>query len=74
MTVRELLQMLLDHALDGRGSSEEALVQCDGGLREISSVETRIEGTGQDNPSLFVLVVADGPSETVEASSYSPHV
>lgn len=73
MTVRELLQQLLDHALDGRGSGEDVLVQCEDGLREIESVDVRIAETGQATPDLFVLVVADGPSPMVEASAYSPY-
>jgi hypothetical protein len=72
MTVRELLQLLLDHALDGRGGSEEALVDCDGTLRAVANVETRIAQMNQAMPDLFVLVVADGPSPTPVATAITP--
>jgi hypothetical protein len=69
MKIRELLQRLLDHAIDGRGGDEPVLIRCDRGLFAIASVETHIaETAGNDGNELFVLVVADGPSETVEAS------
>ncbi|MGN6200038.1 hypothetical protein [Humibacter sp.] len=73
MNVRDLLQRLLDHALDGKGVNERVLIRCDGELREIATVETRVAETGNVTPDLFVLVVADGPSETAEASAYSPY-
>lgn len=69
MNVRDLLQRLLDHALDGKGTDESVLIRCDGTLREIAAVQTRVAETDQANPDLFILVVADGPSTTVEASA-----
>lgn len=72
MTVRELLRRLLDHALDGRGAHETVLIQCDGELREISEVRTGVTETGQDTPDLFILVVADGPSDLPVASAITP--
>ena len=72
MTVRELLQRLLDHALDGRGASEQVLVRCDGQLLTVESVQTRVSETGQDTPDLFVLVVADGPSDIAVDSAIIP--
>ncbi|HVX07269.1 hypothetical protein [Humibacter sp.] len=69
MTVRELLQRLLDHALDGKGVTESVLIHCDGELREIAAVETRVAEIDQANPDLFVLVVADGTSGTVETTA-----
>ena len=62
MTVRELLQRLLDHVFDGRGALEPVLVRCDGELRRIAEVQVRVS----DAPGLFVLMVADGPSPVSE--------
>ncbi len=70
MNVRELLQNLLDHALDGRGAEETVLIRCDGQLRTVSGIETRVAETGSDErPNLFILIVADGPSDTQETSA-----
>jgi hypothetical protein len=70
MTVRELLQRLLDHALDGRGASEDVLVKCDGQLRTIAAVQARLAETEPEQPNdLFVLVVADGPADVQQPSS-----
>jgi hypothetical protein len=69
MKIRELLRRLLDHAIDGRGGDEPVLIRCDGRLFTIASVETHIaDSADHDGNELFVLVVADGPSVTVEAS------
>jgi hypothetical protein len=68
MKIRELLHRLLDHAIDGRGGDEPVLIRCANGLFTIASVETHIADSADDGNELFVLVVADGPSATVEAS------
>lgn len=73
MNVRDLLQRLLDHAIDGKGASEPVLIRCDGELRTIAAVQTQVAETGQDTPDLFILVVADGPSDLTVTSAYSPY-
>lgn len=69
MNVRELLHRLIDHATDGKGATEPVLIRCDGHLREVASVETRI---AEQPNGLFVLVVADGPSAVVAESAITP--
>jgi hypothetical protein len=61
MDVRELLERLESHALDGRGLDEEVLVEFEGRRRYIEDVETRLLPNGHDRPMpTFVLIVADG--------------
>lgn len=69
MIVRDVLRRLFDHALDGAGAEEPVFVRCDGELREVASVET---GIAEQPEGLFVLVVADGPSDTAVASAITP--
>jgi hypothetical protein len=61
MNVRELLERLESHALDGRGLDEEVLVEFEGRRRYIEGAETRLVTNGDDRPKpTFVLLVADG--------------
>jgi hypothetical protein len=61
MTVRELLDRLNSHALDGRGLDEQVLVEVAGKPRLIDDVETRLVPNGHERPMpTFVLLVADG--------------
>lgn len=61
MDVRQLLERLNSHALDGRGMDESVLVDFDGIHRIIEGAETRLVPNGDDRPKrTFVLLVADG--------------
>jgi len=54
----------LRHTLAGVDAEAPALVRCDGHLREIETVQTRIIADGDQRPrKVFVLIVADGPSD-----------
>lgn len=55
--------------LDGYTGNERVLVRCDGQLLEVETVQTRSTSDATRRPrNVFVLVVADGPSDISEPS------
>lgn len=69
MNVRALLEILLGHVFDGRGSTEPVVVSVDGKLRTIESVEIRVIPNGHPRPMpTFVLLIADGPPDFEDRS------
>lgn len=67
MKARELIERLLDYISDGRTSQDPVLVSCDGALRTVESVETRLTRNGNRRPrKTFLLIIADGPADEEE--------
>lgn len=67
MKARELIEQLLDYISDVRASNDSVLIRCDGALRTIESVETRLTRNGNRRPrKTFLLIIADGPADEEE--------
>lgn len=67
MNVQQLRDILA--TIDGQASNMAALVRCDGAVREIETVEIRPTADQTRRPrDVFVLIVADGPSDISEPS------
>lgn len=70
MNVKELIDVIAGHVDSGQATTVPVLVRCDGVLREIEAVETRPTADESRRPrDVFVLIVADGPTDVSEASA-----